>query len=700
MNVTGRPRSDHDKLTEDQERLLSKIDLIAYIVLRDTTQSQTLEEILQAQLFGPIKSKPIDILDYRNVILLCDGLDEVSFESGPILDVVYAKCYPGLKSIVTCRPHAALGISLTTDSEIRLKGFNEAQAKHYVDMYFHKKFSGTPKVAQSKSRKAWKQIESSQDLLEMSTNPSMLQLMCLIYCETGRMGKDRATLFRDYTFYLLNQYHIKQTGKTASTSNLEDIYKDTLIKIGHLALQGLQQSHLQLVFAKDEVMKSVGDVIFKMGFLTEIPSFDRNVKKVQYLHKSLQEYLAAYAVVNSSDQEGLQLLMKFCSTSQGLMGSQMILTFITAMSKKMGKVIQRKIQDFVSSWTSDDDISPKDRVSFLITMLKENKSLEFPLPETIHINLKEYETFMGGLNQAILHLFNRKTTIERFFSMDSRGVKYVKLAVGKSNRLELIKTNNLEELEVDFENTYSKGDVKEIINIIKYNNKLCILNMLNLTDPLTLLKHKEFIQIITSSKNLNVHLGHIGYLTIDEDIAAVISQIPDNIDIDLSGNYITQMEAGLLVKVLKYMKKQERINIHDWGITIDVDIVKALSNMVYLKTLGLSYNTLTQPACKCLSESVKSLPQLEILSLADCGISNDDCVDLVSSLSKHCPRLEVLYLSYNHLSSGYSQVVDDVSKMNNLRWLDLSGNPCMEDWKKGEEIKNRLKISNPQLTVY
>ena len=632
--------------------------------------------------------------------MLCDGLDEVSFESGPILDVVYAKCYPGLKIIVTCRPHATLGISLTTDSEIRLKGFNEAQAKHYVDMYFHKKFSGTPKVAQSKSNKAWKQIKSSLDLLEMSTNPSMLQLMCLIYCETGRMGKDRATLFRDYTFYLLNQCQIKHTGKTASTSNLEDIYKDTLIKIGHLALKGLQQSHLQLVFSKDEVMKSVGDVIFEMGFLTEIPSFDRNVKKVQFLHKSLQEYLAAYAVVNSSDQEGLQLLMKFCSTSRGLMGSQMILTFITAMSKKMGKVIQRKIQDFVSSWTSDDDISPKDRVSFLITMLKENKSLEFPLPETIHINLREYDTFMGGLNQAILHLFNRKTTIERFFSMDSRGVKYIKLAVGKSNRLELIKTVNFEELEVDFENTFSKDDKKQIINIIKYNKKLCILNMLNLTDPLTLLKHKEFIQIIASCKNLNVHLGHIGHLTIDEDIATFISQIPDNIDIDLSGNYIKKMEAGLLGKVLKYMKKQEKIDIHGWWITIEVDIVKALSNMVYLKTLDLSGNTLTPSACKYLSQSVRSLPQLDGLGLGVCDIRNDDCVGLVSSLSKHCPRLRVLHLYDNHLSSGYSQVVDDVSKMNNLRKLGLSWNPCMENRKKREEIKNRLKISNPRLTVY
>ena len=670
--------------------------MIAHIVLRDTTQSQTLEEILQAQLFGPIKSKPIDILDYRNVILLCDGLDEVSFESGPILDVVYAKCYPGLKIIVTCRPHAALGISLTTDSEIRLKGFNEAQAKHYVYMYFHKKFGGTPKEAQSKSNKAWKQIESSPDLLEMCTNPSMLQLMCLIYCETGRMGKDRATLFRDYTFYLLNQYHLKHTGKTETTNTLNQIYKDTLIEIGHLALQGLQQSHLQLVFTKDEVMESVGDIVFQMGFLTEIPSFDRNVKKVQFLHKTLQEYLAAYSVVNSSDQEGLQLLMKFCSTSRGLMGSQMILTFITAMSKKMGKVIQRKIQDFVSSWTSNDDISTKDRVSFLITMLKENKSLEFPLPETIHINLKEYETFMGGLNQAILHLFNRKTTIERFFSMDSRGVKYVKLAVGKSNRLELIKRVNFEELEVYFENTYSKGDVKQITNIIKSQTKPGTFIIANPPEPLTLefINNKEFLTVSATCSQFKIQTE------ITEKIAEAVSELNDDTKLDLYGNKITRMEAGLLGKVLKYMKKQEEIDIYDWGITIDVDIVKALSNMVYLKLLVLSFNTLTPSACKYLSESVRSLPQLEYLYLGRCDISNDDCVDLVSSLSKHCPRLRYLYLYNNHLSSGYSQVVDDISKMNNLRELRLDGNPCMEDRKKREEIKNRLKISNPQLYVY
>ena len=208
------------------------------------------------------------------------------------------------------------------------------------------------------------------------------------------------------------------------------------------------------------------------------------------------------------------------------------------------------------------------------------------------------------------------------------------------------------------------------------------------------------VSIIKQSTKLkSVTMRNCG-IEINKQIAEAVSELNDDTKLDLSGNKITKMEAGLLVKVLKYMKKQEKINLYHWGITIDVDIVKALSNMVYLKLLSLSGNTLTPSACKCLVQSVRSLPQLEVLGLGYCDISNDDCVDLVSSLSKHCPRLEVLDLYDNHLSSGYSQVVDDVSKMNSLRELWLSGNPCIEDRKKREEIENRLKISNPQLNVY
>ena len=893
--------------------------------------------------------------------------------------------------------------------------------------------------------KTWKEITSSVDLIEMSTNPSMLQLICLLSAQTGKIGKDRAEVFKHYTQYLLNQYHTKHHEGVPYS---DKIYKDDLLKCGKLAMFGLKQNHLQLVFSKQEATDVAGSVIFELGFLTELPSIDTDKVKVQFVHKSLQEYLAAFYVVNTHGDEGMKLLMEFCSTSEKLMGSQIILSFIAAMSKKMGYVIQNQIRDYISTWASDDEVDPKSRTSFLIAMLKDNNSLRFPLPAILDIELQNHESFYGIIMTLFWSFFGQKSVVEKFLNMDGRGVKKINIGVGHYNRLGLLLNNSftsLEELLINYKNTWSKDDsthlsqiittnkpsfisitnsvnslfnkdlitkviltqhvhtvilkkcqiskdncllilqrghnlksliiqecgieidaeiakvvcdlpdetnvdlsgnkivkmntklLASLINkintqkqidlsglnidinseiakavcdlpdetnvdlsgnkIVKMNTKLLasLINKINTQKQIDLsglnidinseiakavcdlpdetqinlsgnrinkldrvivelivtqlrknkqtdvrrfniqvdsklfnaicdipgdreldLSENKIFQInprilmlliykihtmkeidlsglnididseiakavcdlpdetqidlsgnkisrldriilglivtqIRKEKEINVTRFNIQVdsklinaiheipgdreldlsknkifqinprilmtliykiqsirekdlsglnIDIDTELVKCISQLPEDVQIDLSGNDLTKMEAGLLGKVLKYMKKQEKINIYRWGITIDVDIVKALSNMVYLKSLRLSFNTLTPSGSKWLSQSVRSLPQLEELSLDRCDISNDDCVDLVSSISKHCPRLRELDLYGNNLSSGYSQVVDDVSKMNNLRRLRLFWNPCMEDRKKREEIRNRLKISNPQLNVY
>ena len=1141
-----------------------------------------------------------------NVTLILDGFDELSYNDGDIMRIIQGRFNQNIQYIVTCRPHASQGIVLRADSEIRLKGFSESQSKAFIEMFARNRFKKEKDVDLFIS-KTWKEITSSVDLIEMSTNPSMLQLICLLSAQTGKIGKDRAEVFKHYTQYLLIQYHTKHHERVQYSDKL---YKDDLLKCGKLAMFGLKQNHLQLVFSKQEATEIAGSVIFDLGFLTELPSIDTDKVKVQFVHKSLQEYLAAFYVVNTPGDEGMKVLMEFCSTSQKLMGSQIILSFITAMSTKMGKVIQKQIKDYISTWTSNDDVDPKSRTSFLIAILKDNKKLTFPLPAVLDIDLQDYDSVTGRIMNFIKSLFGQKSTLDRFLNMDGRGVKKINIGVGQYNRLNLLLNNSftsMEELVINYKNTSSEDDPEDLSKVIRKNkprlisitscvdslfykdliekamltqhvhtlilkkcqisknnsllvlqkgqhlkaivmqecgiqlnanialavcdlpdetqvdlsgNKIVKMNakllaslinkintqkqidlsglhididseiakavcdlpdetqidlsgnkivqmetvilislinkirtqkqidleriniqinteiaktVCNLPDESQIvlsgnttvkIDTKIFITLINkvrieseidlsglyirvdereacviwetqdktqtglcSNKVLKINIKKFMsviykittqkeidlsglYIDIDSEIAQAVCDLPDetqidlsgnkivkmgkkllisliykirkqkqidlggaNIDIDceiakavcdlphetqidlsgnkivqmetviltslinkirrqeqidleriniqinteiaktvcnlpdetqivlsgnttvkidtkilitliskvrieteidlsglcirvddkeacviweiqdktqtgmynnkiveidikkfllfiyryktttkkeinlsglnidintelvkcisqlpedvqidlsnnkitdeslivsiikqstklksvtmrncgieinkqiaeavsepnddtkldLSGNKITLMEAGLFGKVLKYMKKEEKIDIGGWMITIDVDIVKALSNMVYLKFLNLSYNTLTQSACKCLVQSVRSLPQLEDLGLVGCDISNDDCVDLVYSLSKHCPRLEVLDLYNNHLSSGISQVVVDVSKMNNLRVLWLRGNPCMKDWKKGEEIKNRLKISNPQLKVY
>ena len=373
-----------------------------------------------------------NVIKHRHLTLLLDGFDEMSYNDEVISCVIQGDSHQNLHCITTCRPHASHGLVLNVDVEIRLKGFSEVQVESFVDMYARIKYTDKEDITQFVSL-TMNQTESSAELLEMSTNPSMLQLLCLLSWKKVKIGKNRTSVFKYYTRYLLMQYHIKQGKKEESYS--DDLYHQNLLDAGKVALMGLKQNQLQLVFSKSVANRIGGEEIFNIGFLTELPGsgtddIDTDTK-VQFTHKTLQEYLAAYYVVNSPGDEGLQLVMEFCCTSQRLMGSQIILEFVSNMSTKIGKKIQKQIQEYVSKWDLDDKVDPKNRTSFLISMLKGNKTLTFPLPAVVDIDLREFDFISLRFRKFFKFLNRQKSTLEKFFDMDGTGVKKLILILGE-----------------------------------------------------------------------------------------------------------------------------------------------------------------------------------------------------------------------------------------------------------------------------
>ena len=822
--VKGREGTSIDKLTEEQHHLLSNIGLVLYIVLRDTHENQSLDDIVQSQIIENIgEDNPcINIREHKyhnDILLVCDGLDEVSYEECELLEIIAGRKYANIRCIVTCRPHASLGMSLTADAEIRLKGFSKEQAQHFVNSYFKNRLPNDKAAANKYSIRLWHQIKTSLDLIEMAQNPSMLQLLCKLFLANGKIAKDKASVFQDYTSYLLHHYHIKQHKGKITKTELTTLYKNTVQKAGKLALQGLKQSHLQLIFTKENVLESGGTEMFDIGFVTEIPGHATEHPKAQFVHKTHQEYLAALFIVSSSEDVGLKYLMEFCSTSKGLMGSQIILTFITAMSKKMGKVIQKQIRELVSSWASEDDISPKDRTSFLLTMLKENKSLVFPLPREIDIDIREHEKNVGWFKK-LLQMFDKNVKkdllLVTFFGFENGGVQKIAMVLGKEIRLELLngfRNSQLKELAVNFKSNTFGDDLIHAKKIVQNNTNIETITMTEMGAPgvLTFFRNREFISTLDQSqhlkiinirdtdlkldteladtlthipnhikldisgnrltdqsgcaslikkaahlesmimkdcgiqidaeiaeavsrlpdhtqldlsgnevtdksacvtlihkaatmKSLNIHncMSNCG-IQIDTEIAEAVSRLPDHTELDLSGNDITKMEPYLLSRILLYITKQKKIDIDRLGITVDEDIVRSLSKLSKLQTLVINYdysnNKLTSRASSELPHTVSSMPHLKVLYLDHCDISNDVMVALTDSLYKHCPLLEKLSLSYNHLSSGVWEVVEHIQKMKNLRTLWLDGNPCVEDGKQRDKIITTLQRSNPGLNV-
>ena len=438
-----------------------------FIVLRDVG-SKSVKDVITSKLgFNKFNDSQLSsILETVNerskFVILMDGFDEISDKDKKVEEVLTGTYFHKVYSITTCRPHATCGIVRNVNVEIRLKGFSQAQAKAFVKMYAKIKYKDKLKEIDFLFSQTVSQIESSNDLREMSTNPSMLQLLCLLSWKKGKIGKDRTSVFKDYTRYLLVQYHIK-LGKTEALYS-DGLYHEHLLNAGKVALMGLKQNQLNLIFSKSEARQIAGDPIFDIGFLTELPRTDTDSVKVQFTHKTLQEYLAAFYVVNTSGDEGLQLLMEFCSTSQRLMGSQIILEFISNMSTDiLGEEIQKLIKDFVSKWDSDDKVDPKSRTSFLISMLERSETLQFPLPAVIDIDFT-YSSY-------------KKSALERFFDMDGQGVRKISLTLGQTNRLNVLQNktiHSLNELHIvsSQSRTWSEEDSEDLCRLMKMKPRL------------------------------------------------------------------------------------------------------------------------------------------------------------------------------------------------------------------------------------
>ena len=633
QELTEEQKSELEKLTQEQRSKLNNIGLLLFIVLRDIGQrAKNVKDIITSQLgFHKegtfmsqcgLENQFLCILntvgEHSKLVLLMDGFDEISDKDENIEDVITGRTYQNIHCITTCRPHATGGIVLEVDIEIRLKGFSEAQVKSFVETYARIKYTEQNRIA-SFVKETMNQIESSADLLEMSTNPSMLQLLCLLTWDKVKIGKNSTSVFKYYTSYLLNQYHIKLGNKQISYTEktLYDLYHQNLLDAGKVALMGLKQNQLQLVYPKSEVFQVGGKAIFGIGFLTELPSTGTHSVKVQFKHKMLQEYLAAYYVVNSPVAEGLQILMEFCSTSKSLMGSKVILEFVFNMSENLGTKIQEQVADFASALDSNDGVNPKSRTTFLISMLEENETLKFPLPAFIDLDLWKYDLESGKYT---------KLALGRFFGMDAHFVRKISISLGLYTRLNVLLDSKIycvDELSIQNYYRWSETDdddlckaMKKIkpglLRITNCQEKLIqedtILLILQYVHSLVLekfiLKREHFFLILSKGHHLTFFKVHESGLKIDGEVIEAVSKFSSDIKLDISGKEITLIHKSATMKSL---------GICNLGIEIDTEIAEAVSRLPDNTELDLSGNQVTdKAACITLIHKAVTMKSLKL----------------------------------------------------------------------------------------
>ena len=198
----------------------------------------------------------------------------------------------------------------------------------------------------------------------------------------------------------------------------------------------------------------------------------------------------------------------------------------------------------------------------------------------------------------------------------------------------------------------------------------------------------------TTMKSLNIHdcMSNCG-IQIDTEIAEAVSRLPVHTELDLSGNQVT--DKSTCITLIHKAAAMKSLNIHDCmsncGIQIDTEIAEAVSRLSDHTQLDLSGNYVTdKSACIILIHKAATMKSLNIHDcMSNCDIQIDkEIAEAASRLSDHTQ----LDLSGNHVTdkSACIILIHKAATMKSLNIHDCMSNCDIQIDKEIAEAVSRL----------
>ena len=300
----------------------SEFELVLLLKCRDIKGDLT--EAITEQLFPKDMSKNAreelfcfmeDVKNQERVLIILDGLDELAEKSKHYVDDLltrerWACCYV----LVTTRQEK--GIEVRKQREfvfnlfLQIEGFTEEDSFEYIRRHF--KIAGSEHS--SKGEKLIEEIKDNKLLRDLQKNPLNLLLLCIVYEDhEGNLPSTRTNLYQVIVVCLLRRYCARHNVKACKEDiDLEKQFKRDIRCLGELAWNCLLNDRHGFFEEQLEELERRNDklVARRLGFVYKEESL--KVLKPQheycFLHKSIQEFLAASYVAHKLRREKLNVL--------------------------------------------------------------------------------------------------------------------------------------------------------------------------------------------------------------------------------------------------------------------------------------------------------------------------------------------------------------------------------------------------------
>ena len=249
----------------------------------------------------------------KDVVFLFDGYDEFPGhlqKDSLVADILKRKVLPQCGLIVSSRPHASVRLRQKATIRVDILGFAEEERKLYIEQ----SLKGQPHAV----KELTEYLKGNLSINGLCFIPFNMVILIYLYEQGIPLPSNSAQLY-NYFICLTICRHLAKSGHPLENiipdlANLPEPYNTTLKQLSKLALEGINNN--KLIFTLEEMkticprMEAIEGALNGFGLLQAVQHFALTGKTMtfNFVHFSIQEFLAAYHITLLPTDEELQIL--------------------------------------------------------------------------------------------------------------------------------------------------------------------------------------------------------------------------------------------------------------------------------------------------------------------------------------------------------------------------------------------------------
>ena len=590
----------------------------------------------------PAAIKKLKRASGEGVVFLIDGLDEYpgALQNCLISDLVNSKIFTKSVFVITSRPYASVLLHNKVERRIEILGLGSDERDEYIYM----SLKSSPEKREE-VKKYLKQHPMLNSLVYISFHLSVL----LFLFQQGNLPETLTEMNESFILHTVYRHMEKHDIPSSCVVKLTDFPEavyDTVYKLSKLAFQGLQKN--QLVFTFDEIKQACPELNVIPGALN---GFDL-LQAVQhypqkgvgvtvsfnFLHLTMQEFLAAWYISHCSVEQQKQLLRQ--SFMKGELRNERFLDPET-LNDSFARMWQMYVGlvgvdcDVWKQFTTEYKLGLSNmfplRFIYYFQCLMEgrSKAIEAPISSVFKNNTISIPTHVFSVKVlspyhiALLCFFLSKSTeqwehydFQRNYMRDV-GIEMLEVFwLANKHQLTCVKSLNL------LGNWLTSHSKIAISNIIR-EGVLVNLNLAyNKLGESSVCEISQALQVNSTLQDLCLSSNAIGLSGI-QSLAAVLCQNHSLISLNLAYNNIDDGGAYEISKALQVNSTLKKLFLSNN--TIQVNGGKSIANAMHhnnaLEDLCLKNNEILDEGAIAICECVKFNGTLKSANLSGNGIT-------------------------------------------------------------------------------